>query len=296
MQEEIIAKGCCGSARKVDQHSVLSALEVEFDPTDGNQVKELVKRRYGHAATHAEGCGCGCSAENYEAEFAFVGEEYEGRDGYVAEADLGLGCGVPTDLADIKSGDTVLDLGSGAGIDAFIAREEVGENGVIIGVDFTPEMVKKATENSAKLGYDNVSFLEGDIEDLPIDEETVDVIISNCVLNLVPHKKEAFSEMYRVLKKGGHFTLSDIVIQGDLPDRLRESAALYAGCVSGAIAREDYFHLLKDAGFEDVSVVREHAIDIADEILLQMASEAEVQAFKASGGLASVTVTGFRRN
>lgn len=296
MHEEIKIAGCCDQATTVERtsSSVDEARENRIDPANGEQIKQLVKERYGHAAT--QGTGCGCSTDSNEPKFSFVGTEYEGQEGYVAEADLGLGCGVPTELADIKPGDIVLDLGSGAGIDAFIARNETGEEGEVIGVDFTPEMIQKATENATKLGFDNVRFLEGDIENLPIDDESVDVIISNCVLNLVPRKKKAFSQMYRVLKTGGHFTVSDIVAEGDLPDPLRESAALYAGCVSGASEREDYLQLLRDAGFDEVSVVREHTINIADEILLEMATEQEVAVFRESGGLSSVTVTGFRRD
>ena len=300
MTKEIKVSRCCGEETLVVEENVTedTTEEIAFDShADGlteDHLKKIVRERYARAATENDGCGCGCSDDKYDPEYSFVGKEYASREGYAPEADLGLGCGVPTDIADIKEGDTVLDLGSGAGIDAFIARELVGEEGEVIGVDFTPEMIQKADKNAEKLGYSNVRFLEGDIENLPIPQRSIDVVISNCVLNLVPDKQKAFAEMYRVLKSGGHFTVSDIVILGDLPDRLRDSAALYAGCVSGAIAQEDYLGLLRAAGFSDVQVARERVIDIPDSILHQVASREEVDAFKRSGGIASITVTGVR--
>ena len=298
MTEEITVTACCGQEKTIKIADIKTeGLDSHFqDIENGEQIKEVVKQRYAYAATHATGCGCGCSPDSSDSEFSFVGDEYEGHEGYVAEADLGLGCGVPTDLAGISEGDTVLDLGSGAGIDAFIARREVGSEGNVIGVDLTPEMISRARENTEKLGYDNVRFLEGDIENLPVDSNTIDVVISNCVLNLVPHKYNAFSEMHRVLKNGGHFTVSDIVIQGELPERLRESAELYAGCVSGAIERSDYLNLLSEVGFSDIQVLKEHEINIADEILLENASAEEVAEFRKSGGISSITVTGYRKN
>ena len=287
--------GCCGSDAVLELDGLLANPPDHSDDLGtGDRLKKLVKERYAIAATEKSGCSCGCSDDQYDPAFSFVGEEYAGRDGYEQEADLGLGCGVPTDVASVKQGDIVLDLGSGAGIDAFIARELTGPTGSVIGVDFTPQMISKARENATKLGYDNVQFVEGDIENLPIESGSVDVILSNCVLNLVPHKQTAFTEMYRVLKPGGHFTVSDIVIQGTLPDRLRESAALYAGCISGAIDQQDYLALLRQAGFVDVEVVKERPIEIAEAILHAVATEEEVAEFMLSGGIRSITVNGTR--
>lgn len=312
MTKEIKVSRCCGEETLVVDENVMQdatediieeikenvsdeiAHDSHSDGPTGDHLKDIVRKRYARAAKENDGCGCGCSDDKRDSEYSFVGEEYAGREGYAPEADLGLGCGVPTDIAGIKEGDTVLDLGSGAGIDAFIAREQVGEEGEVIGVDFTSEMIQKATENAEKLGYSNVRFLEGDIENLPVLQRSIDVVISNCVLNLVPDKQKAFAEMFRVLRQGAHFMVSDIVILGELPDRLRDSATLYAGCVSGAIAQEDYLELLRSAGFSNVQVARERVIDIPDSILHQVASREEVDAFKGSGGIASITVTGVR--
>ena len=286
--------GCC-SADTTSTHGHDAEHGAETDPSNVHRTRELVRERYARAAAAKDGCGCGCNGEELDASgYSFVGEEYTGKEGYVEDADLGLGCGVPTDIAGIREGDTVLDLGSGAGIDAFIARKHAGQTGEVIGVDFTPEMIDLAKANARKLDYSNVRFVLGDIEDLPIPRRSIDVVISNCVLNLVPDKPAAFAEIYRVLKPGGHFTISDIVILGDLPERLRDSAALYAGCVSGAIGREEYLGLLGKAGFANVRVARERLISIPDTVLLQVASLEEVQAFNRSGGIASVTVTGVR--
>jgi SAM-dependent methyltransferase len=210
----------------------------------------------------------------------------------VAEADLKLGCGVPTDLADLQPGEIVLDLGSGAGLDAFVARRIVGAEGHVEGVDVTPEMVGKARTNAKDLGYDNVHFHEGGIEDLPIDDARFDVALSNCVLNLVPDKARAFTEMHRVLRAGGRFCISDIVVQGDLPDTIRRSAELYAGCVAGAMEREAYLGGLREAGFSSVEVVRERAIGVPEEVLAEAASTDEIQRFRENGALLSVTVRG----
>ena len=290
MTKGISDSTCCGAEAVVEDVDVVHDSGHESSTSD--RLKELVRDRYAKTVSDHDGCGCGCSSD--DSDYSFVGEEYSGREGYEADADLGLGCGVPTDIAGIKKGDTVLDLGSGAGIDAFIASEEVGEKGEVIGVDFTPEMIQKARENAAKLGYTNVRFVEGDIEHLPVPQRSIDVVISNCVLNLVPDKEAAFAEMYRVIRPGGHFAVSDIVILGELPDRLHDSAALYAGCVSGAIARDEYLALLTKAGFTDVEVARERVITIPDSILLQVASQEEIDAFNRSGGIASITVTGVR--
>ncbi len=300
MTTEIRVSKCCGEETLVVTEDITEDITDEIAPDShadgpsGDRLKEIVRERYARAATENDGCGCGCSGDTDDPEYSFVGEEYGSRQGYAPEADLGLGCGVPTDIAGINKGDTVLDLGSGAGIDAFIARELVGEEGEVIGIDFTPEMIQKATENAEKLGYTNVRFLQGDIENLPVPQRSIDVVISNCVLNLVPDKQKAFAQMFRILKPGGHFTVSDIVVQGELPERLRDSAALYAGCISGAIDHEDYLALLRAAGFSDVQVARERMIDIPDSVLLQLATREEVHAFRDSGGIASITVTGVR--
>ncbi len=261
---------------------------------DHARTKALVRERYARAASDKSGCGCGCKSSDGDPPYSFVGEDYAGRDGYEEEADLGLGCGIPTDAAGFRKGDTVLDLGSGAGIDAFIAARNVGESGEVIGVDFTPEMVDKATLNASLLGYTNVRFVLGDIEHLPLPKQSVDLVISNCVLNLVPDKDAAFGEMYRVLKPGGRFAVSDIVKLGPLPGRLRTSAALYAGCVSGAIDEADYLARLRRAGFVDVEVARKRRIEVPEEILRQAGDPRDIDAFRSSGGIASVTVLGIR--
>ncbi len=292
MTIKITAEKCCGSIKSEIATDSSSTGETEI-VSDATSIKDYVKKRYKRAVDESSGCGCGCGDSS--AEFSFVGEAYEGKEGYEADADLGLGCGLPTEFAGINEGDTVLDLGSGAGIDAFVARSLVGATGQIIGVDFTPEMIAKARENARKLGYDNVSFVEGDIEAMPIEDASIDVAVSNCVLNLVPDKEKAFAEMHRVIRPGGHFCISDIVVKGDLPDRIRDSAALYAGCVSGAIRMEAYLNLVTEAGFEKVTVVKDRPIGIPDSILEEVASPAEIEAFRAAGGITSITVTGVRK-
>ena len=254
-------------------------------------IKETVRTKYDEIARKGEraGCACGCGPES----ITMIGDEYTDIAGYVPEADLGLGCGVPTELAGISEGDTVLDLGSGAGLDAFVARSIVGERGRVIGVDMTESMVAKARENAANMGYENVVFELGDIEDLPVESDSVDVVISNCVLNLVPEKERAFVEMYRVLRPGAHFCVSDIVTRGRLPESVRQSAELYAGCVAGATEIDLYLGLIHEAGFADVEVLREKTIDVPAEIIEQEASAADVDAFRKDGGaVVSVTVRG----
>ncbi len=257
-------------------------------------LKEQVKAKYDAVARRGEkaGCGCGCGPEG-GAEIAMIGDEYDGVDGYVAGADLGLGCGLPTELAGLEPGHAVLDLGSGAGLDAFIARSVVGETGRVVGVDMTPSMIEKARANAEALGFENVEFRLGDIENLPVESDSIDVVISNCVLNLVPDKSRAFGEMIRVTKPGGHFCVSDIVVRGRLPESLKRSVELYAGCVAGAIPEEEYVDLLRAAGYEGVEVARAKEIDVPDDVLLEAASPEDVAAFRAHGGaLLSVTVKG----
>ena len=218
-------------------------------------------------------------------------EDYTQVAGYQSDADLGLGCGLPTEHAHIKEGNTVVDLGSGAGNDCFVARSLVGESGRVIGVDMTPAMIDKARQNAQKLGYDNVDFRYGEIEDLPLENNTADVVVSNCVLNLVPDKAQAFRETYRILKPGGHVSISDVVLRGDLPEGLRQSAELYAGCVAGALPQADYLQAVAQAGFRNVQIQKEHRITLSDELLREHLSEEAVNGFKAGGqGIFSVTV------
>lgn len=237
------------------------------------ELKKMVKEKYTviaeqAAETNASSC-CGATSASCGdgMTYSIMADDYTGKNGYVADADLALGCGIPTDYAGIKPGMTVLDLGSGAGNDVFIAARDVGPDGHVIGVDMTETMIAKAQENKAKLGIANVDFRLGEIEALPVDDGSVDVIISNCVLNLVPDKAAAFAEMYRVLKTGGSFAVSDIVVEGDLPDELRSVAELYAGCVSGAVKKDEYLAFIREAGFSSIEIPKQKDIHIPQDIL-----------------------------
>jgi ubiquinone/menaquinone biosynthesis C-methylase UbiE len=258
------------------------------------QMKELVKQKYSEIAlqdketnqTSCCGSGC-CSTEVYN----IMSDDYSTLEGYNPEADLGLGCGLPTQFAQIKKGDIVIDLGSGAGNDAFIARHETGETGKVIGIDFTPAMIAKARENAEKLGFHNVEFRQGDIEKMPVTANVADVIVSNCVLNLVPNKDGVIKEIFRVLKPGGHFSISDIVLEGTLPKEIREAAEMYAGCVSGAIQKQVYLELIEANGFSNITIQKDKAIIIPDDILSQYLSAEQITTFKNSGtGIRSITV------
>jgi arsenite methyltransferase len=259
------------------------------------QLKEIVKEKYAQIADQSRennassccGASCGCST----VDAAIMAEDYSKLEGYVANADLGLGCGIPTEFARIKEGDVVVDLGSGAGNDAFVARSITGEKGKVIGVDFTAKMIDKARLNARKLGFNNVVFRYGDIEEIPVDDSEVDVVVSNCVLNLVPNKAQAFAETFRILKMGGHFSVSDIVLIGELPDGLRASAEMYAGCISGAIQKEDYLRMIKEAGFENILIQKEKKISIPDEIVSAYLTKEEFANFRSTEtGIYSVTV------
>ncbi len=264
------------------------------------EMKEIVKEKYGSIAKgehagHGCGCGssCGCSTEDVA---NLMHDEYNGINGYVADADLGLGCGLPTQHAKIKPGKTVLDLGCGAGNDSFIARTLTGDKGRVIGLDFTESMIGKALENNKKLKFDNVEFILGDIEDIPLKNESVDVIISNCVLNLVPDKRRAFKEMARVLSPKGHFCISDTVLDGNIPDKLKGVAELYCGCVSGAVQMDDYLKLIEDSGFTRLEVAEEKEILIPDEILSNYLDDEELKNYRAQGPVVkSVTILGDKR-
>lgn len=265
------------------------------------ELKNLVKEMYSEIAlqtkaTNETGCcgtGCGCST----IDAALMAEDYSNLAGYAPDADLGLGCGLPTEFAQIKPGDVVVDLGSGAGNDAFVARSIVGPTGKVIGVDFTETMINKAKANAQKLNYQNVQFRHGDIEDLPIANATADVVVSNCVLNLVPNKQKAFSEMHRIIKPSGHFSVSDIVLKGDLPDALRKNAELYAGCVSGAISKDEYLKTIEASGFVDVTVQKEKKIVLPPDLLAMYLSPEELAKVDAGDlGIYSITVFGKKSN
>lgn len=255
-------------------------------------LKTVVREKYAEIAlqdktTNASSC-CGSGPCGT---YTIMSDTYDHLNGYHADADLGLGCGLPTEFAHIQPGDTVVDLGSGAGNDCFVARAETGPGGKVIGVDFTPAMINLARKNADRLGYNNVEFREGDIESMPVGDASADVVVSNCVLNLVPNKVNVFKDIFRVLRPGGHFSISDVVLIGDLPEKLRDTAEMYAGCVSGAIQKYDYLDAIRKAGFENLMVQKEKPILIPDEILLEYLSPEELKAFVDSKtGIFSVTV------
>ncbi|MBU0474060.1 MAG: arsenite methyltransferase [Bacteroidetes bacterium] len=255
------------------------------------EVKNVVKDKYASIAVKESGCGCSCGCGSQQVEVNMIGDEYKNVDGHIEEADLGLGCGIPTVFADIKLNDIVLDLGSGAGNDVFIASKLVGPLGKVIGVDMTNEMIEKANYNKAKLNFSNVEFRLGEIEYLPIEDNSIDVVLSNCVLNLVPDKNKAFSEIYRTLKTNGHFCISDIVTKGNLPEKLKKSAEMYAGCVSGAIQQSDYLQIIQQTGFENVEIKKSKVIELPDNLLSEYLNEAEIKAFRENEiGVFSITV------
>lgn len=257
-------------------------------------LKEMVKQKYSEIALQdkesnaASCCGAGgCSTEVYNV----MADDYNQVEGYNPDANLGLGCGLPTEFAKIKKGDVVIDLGSGAGNDAFIARHETGETGEVIGIDFSLPMIDKARKNAEARGLNNVKFMQGDIEEMPMADNTADVIVSNCVLNLVPNKDAVIKEIYRVLKPGGHFSISDIVLVGDLPADIQNAAEMYAGCVSGAIQKDEYLALITNNGFKNIVIQKEKVITIPNDILSNYLSAEQMESFKTSGkGIFSVTV------
>ncbi len=259
-------------------------------------LKNLVREKYSEIALQSKEqnanscCGVGgCSTVDY----AIFADDYSKLKGYNDAADLGLGCGLPTEFAQIKQGDVVVDLGSGAGNDCFVAREITGESGKVIGIDMTVAMIEKARENADKLGFNNVEFRFGDIEQIPMGANKADVVISNCVLNLVPDKPKAFNEMFRILKPGGHFSISDVVIKGELPESLKNDAEMYAGCVSGAIQMEEYLKIIQDSGFINITIQKEKTINLPDEILKNYLTDVEITQYRqGSVGIFSITVYG----
>jgi len=263
---------------------------------NAEKIKQLVREKYAEIAlqsketNEASCCGAGASCCD-TVDYTIFSDDYTSLEGYNPDADLGLGCGLPTEFAKIKEGDTVVDLGSGAGNDAFVARSITGENGKVIGIDFTDKMVEKARRNAEKLGYKNVEFRQGDIENMPLGGNIADVVVSNCVLNLVPDKKQAFAETFRILKKGGHFSVSDIVLVGNLPENLRKSAEMYAGCVAGAIQKEDYLSIIREAGFANVTIQKEKPIKLPVEILKDYLTATQIEDYNSgNSGIFSITV------
>ena len=258
------------------------------------QIKEMVKQKYSEIAlqdqeTNASSCcgSGGCTTEVY----SVMSDEYDHLQGYSAEADLKLGCGLPTEFAKIQPGNTVVDLGSGAGNDCFVARHETGEMGKVIGIDFTPEMIDKARLNADKLNYNNVEFRLADIENIPTMSNIADVVVSNCVMNLVPNKPKAFSEVHRILKLGGHFSISDIVLTGDLPEKIKNAAEMYAGCVASAIQKEDYLDIIKNSGFKNITLQKEKPIIIPNDILKNYLNEEEIETYNSNKNIIfSITV------
>jgi SAM-dependent methyltransferase len=258
------------------------------------ELKETVRKKYSQISEqgkdyNARSC-CGAGGESTKV-YNIMTDDYSELEGYNADADLGLGCGLPTQFAQIKKGDYVIDLGSGAGNDCFVARHETGAEGKVLGIDFAEPMIVKARQNADKLGFNNVEFRYGDLEELPVSDDVADVVVSNCVLNLVPNKRKVFSEIHRVLKSGGHFSISDIVLEGDLPEALREDAEMYAGCVAGAIQKETYLGYIKEAGFEDITIQKQKPIEIPEDILSQYLADDEIAEFNSGGtGIYSITV------
>ncbi len=264
------------------------------------ELKDLVRAKYNQIAlqTRSENktsC-CGATGCCESVDYTIFSDDYTKLQGYAPDADLGLGCGIPTQFAMIRPGNTVIDLGSGAGNDAFVARALTGAEGRVIGLDFAGAMLTKARLNAASLGYTNVSFVKGDIEQMPFEDHLADVVLSNCVLNLVPDKEKAFQEIHRVLKPGGHFCISDVVTGGDLPEALLRSAEMYAGCVAGAIKKDEYLQIIRNVGFSEIQIRKEKVIIIPDEIMAQYLDQESLQRFSHQGsGIMSITVTGVKR-
>ncbi|MCC6761344.1 MAG: arsenite methyltransferase [Chitinophagaceae bacterium] len=264
--------------------------------TQEETLKAIVKEKYSQIALQdkdynaASCCGAtGCCGGDEV--YNIMSDDYTQLEGYNADADLGLGCGIPTAFAQMKEGDTVIDLGSGAGNDAFVARKIVGPTGKVIGIDFSEAMLEKARTNADKVGFNNVEFRLGDIEQMPVAANRADVVLSNCVLNLVPNKQAVFAEILRVLKPGGHFSISDIVLQGELPGKWKEVAELYAGCVSGAIQKEEYLRIIEQTGFANLTVQKEKTIVIPDELLQEYLTADEMATYKnGSVKILSITV------
>lgn len=266
-----------------------------------NDKKELVKQKYSELALNSDAskdqsCCCGTNpTQPSKKTFTIMSEDYSNLKGYEKDADLGVGCGIPTEYASIKEGNTVVDLGSGAGNDCFVARAEVGESGQVIGIDFSPQMVEKARKNATKRGYTNVKFLEGDIEQMPLPDNIADVVVSNCVLNLLPEKNQIFKEVHRVLKPSGHFCISDVVLEGHFPKEFTDNASMYAGCIASAIQKNDYMGEIEKANFKSITIEKTKTVEIPDDVLEEHLSKETIADYKAGNvGIYSITVTGVK--
>lgn len=284
---------CCNPECCSDETNASESIENKT----GEEIKKIVKQKYSSIALQSNDdndtscCGSECCSEVDD----IMTEEYRSLEGYNPDADLGLGCGLPTQFAHINKGDTVIDLGSGAGNDCFIARAAVGETGKVIGVDFSEAMIDKARKNAEKIGFNNIEFRYGEIEKMPVSDNTADVIVSNCVLNLVPNKANAFREIFRVLKPGAHFSISDIVLSGKLPEEIRKAGEMYAGCVSGAVDKDEYLEMIRQTGFSQVIIQKEKNIVLPDGILSKYLSQSEIDEYKNSkAGIYSITVFGVK--
>lgn len=262
--------------------------------TKSDELKKIVRDKYDEIAKKdkSENAGCCCGATKPSNKvYNIMMDDYSQIEGYEPDADLGLGCGLPTQFAKIKAGDTVIDLGSGAGNDCFVARHETGPSGKVIGIDFTDSMIQKARLNADKRGFNNVEFRFGDIDEMPVSDSVADVVVSNCVLNLVPDEPKVISEIFRVLKPGGHFSISDIVLVGELPDALRKDAEMYAGCVAGATQKSTYLGYIESQGFEHIQIQKEKTITLPDDLLLKYLDQPEIEALKKRElGIFSITV------
>lgn len=283
-EKSCCSSDCCSSNEKEDKTIIETSTEI----------KKMVKDKYSQIAENNSGCCSNSCCSSSENDYSIFAEDYTSLDGYIKDADLNLGCGIPTEFTNIKKGDAVVDLGCGAGNDVFIARALVGDEGKVIGIDMTEKMIEKAKSNNLKLGYNNIEFRLGEIEDIPLKDNFADVVVSNCVLNLVPDKSKAFSEISRILKSGGHFCVSDIVLQGEISDELRKDASLYAGCISGALQKNDYIKKIEDAGFSNIEIKKEKKLELPEDLLEQYPSE--LNDFKENNkGIFSITVIGYKK-
>lgn len=283
-EKSCCSSDCCSSNEKEDKTIIETSTEI----------KKMVKDKYSQIAENNSGCCSNSCCSSSENDYSIFAEDYTSLDGYIKDADLNLGCGIPTEFTNIKKGDAVVDLGCGAGNDVFIARALVGDEGKVIGIDMTEKMIEKAKSNNLKLGYNNIEFRLGEIEDIPLKDNFADVVVSNCVLNLVPDKSKAFSEISRILKSGGHFCVSDIVLQGEISDELRKDASLYAGCISGALQKNDYIKKIEDAGFSNIEIKKEKKLELPEDLLEQYPSE--LNDFNGNNkGIFSITVLGYKK-